>query len=140
MNPGTSETPFPIPPNWRWSQIAEIGVLSPRNEASDSTEASFVPMPLIAAEYGVDQIEARTRSSAASGRFTADGVKDDALNFTMSNLIPVFQRARTTIRKAKAEVAERRSRAQDRRTGQVRCGRRLPTQGDSHFPSRDEGQ
>ena len=110
MNPGTWETPFPIPPNWRWSQIAEIGVLSPRNEASDSTEASFVPMPLIAAEYGVDQIEARTRSSAASGRFTADGVKDDALNFTMSNLIPVFHRARTTIRKAKAEVAERRSR------------------------------
>src|SRR5262245_59389327 len=58
----------------------------------------------------VDQIEARTRSGAASGRFTADGVKDDALKFAMSNLVPVLHRARTTIKKAKAEVAERRSR------------------------------
>jgi type I restriction enzyme, S subunit len=51
--PPLSETPFPIPSNWRWSQLAEIGVLSPRNEAPDTLEASFVPMPLIAAEYGV---------------------------------------------------------------------------------------
>jgi type I restriction enzyme S subunit len=48
-----SEPPFPIPWNWRWSQIAEIGVLSPRNEAPDTLEASFISMPLIAAEYGV---------------------------------------------------------------------------------------
>jgi restriction endonuclease S subunit len=51
--PALAETPFPIPSNWRWSQLAEIGVLSPRNEAPDTLEASFVPMPLIAAEYGV---------------------------------------------------------------------------------------
>src|SRR5262245_33802024 len=57
----------------------------------------------------VDQIEARTRSSSTSGRFTAEGVKNDALNFAMSNLVPLLHRARTTIKKAKAEVAERRS-------------------------------
>jgi len=51
--PALSETPFPIPANWRWSQLVEIGVLSPRNEAPDALDASFVPMPLIAAEYGV---------------------------------------------------------------------------------------
>jgi type I restriction enzyme, S subunit len=51
--PALAETPFPIPSNWRWSQLAEIGVLSPRNEAPDTLEASFLPMPLIAAEYGV---------------------------------------------------------------------------------------
>jgi type I restriction enzyme S subunit len=51
--PAQSEAPFPIPSNWRWSQLAEIGVLSPRNEAPDTLEASFVPMPMIAAEYGV---------------------------------------------------------------------------------------
>jgi type I restriction enzyme S subunit len=48
-----SETPFPAPTGWRWSQIAEIGVLSPRNEAHDTRATSFVPMPLIAAEYGI---------------------------------------------------------------------------------------
>jgi type I restriction enzyme S subunit len=51
--PVLPEPPFPIPTNWHWSQIAEIGILSPRNEAPDAMEASFVPMPLIAAEYGV---------------------------------------------------------------------------------------
>src|SRR5262249_11146516 len=35
--------------------------------------------------------------------------KDDALKFAMSDLIPVLHRARTTIKKAKAEVSERRS-------------------------------
>ena len=51
--PALWETPFSIPKNWRWSQIAEIGVLNPRNEAPDTLEASFVPMLMIAAEYGV---------------------------------------------------------------------------------------
>lgn len=48
-----SRPPFCIPLNWQWSQIAEIGVLSPRNDAPDDAEASFVPMPMIAAEYGI---------------------------------------------------------------------------------------
>jgi hypothetical protein len=58
----------------------------------------------------VDKIEERKRSSAASGRFTAEGVKDDALKFAMGDLVPSFHRARTTIKKARAEVAERKSR------------------------------
>ncbi|WP_371055140.1 restriction endonuclease subunit S [Rhodosalinus sp. K401] len=47
------DLPFPLPRGWAWTQIAELGVISPRNEADDTLEASFVPMPLIAAEYGV---------------------------------------------------------------------------------------
>jgi len=49
----TDELPFSIPENWRWSQLAEIGFLSPRNAAEDSVQASFVPMASISAEYGV---------------------------------------------------------------------------------------
>jgi len=48
-----SDPPFPLPTNWCWSQLAEIGLLSPRNDSPGTTDASFVPMPLIAAEYGV---------------------------------------------------------------------------------------
>jgi type I restriction enzyme, S subunit len=51
--PSQSDAPFAIPSNWRWSHLAELGVLSPRNVAPDALEASFVPMPMIAAEYGV---------------------------------------------------------------------------------------
>jgi hypothetical protein len=36
-------------------------------------------------------------------------VKDDALKFAMSDLVPSLHRARTTIKKAKVEVAERKS-------------------------------
>src|SRR5258707_3894741 len=48
-----SEPPFSIPSNWRWSPIAAIGVLNSRDQAPDATEATFVPMPLIAAAYGL---------------------------------------------------------------------------------------
>jgi len=47
------DLPFPLPRGWTWTQIAEIGIISPRNEADDDLEASFVPMPMIAAEYGL---------------------------------------------------------------------------------------
>ena len=47
------DMPYPLPVNWRWSQIAEIGVLSPRNDADDDVQSSFVPMPLIASGYGL---------------------------------------------------------------------------------------
>ena len=47
------DMPCPLPVNWRWSQIAEIGVLSPRNDVDDDVQSSFVPMPLIASGYGL---------------------------------------------------------------------------------------
>jgi type I restriction enzyme, S subunit len=47
------ELPYAIPTGWEWSQIAQIGLISPRNEADDDVPASFVPMPKIAAELGV---------------------------------------------------------------------------------------
>ena len=57
----------------------------------------------------VDRIEAHTRSNAASGKFTPEGVKDDALKFALGDLVPSLHRARMTIKKAKAEVADRKS-------------------------------
>jgi len=44
---------YPVPEGWSWTQIARIGVISPRNNAEDDQEASFVPMPMISAELGV---------------------------------------------------------------------------------------
>ena len=48
-----NDMPFPLPANWRWSRIAEIGVLSPRNDAEDHLQTSFVPMSMIASRYGL---------------------------------------------------------------------------------------
>lgn len=52
-NSPAEQPPFVIPRGWAWTQIAEIGAISPRNEATDDHQASFVPMPMIAAEFGV---------------------------------------------------------------------------------------
>ncbi|MEJ8631806.1 hypothetical protein P0F65_22550 [Sphingomonas sp. I4] len=51
--PDLAEPPYPLPDNWRWAQIAEIGIINPRVDFDDNALASFVPMPMIAAEYGV---------------------------------------------------------------------------------------
>ena len=46
------ELPSALPTNWQWTQIAEIGLVSPRNEAADDLPASFIPMPMIPTDYG----------------------------------------------------------------------------------------
>lgn len=51
--PDLAEQPFALPSSWCWSQIGEIGIINPRVDADDNAMTSFVPMPLIAAEYGV---------------------------------------------------------------------------------------
>ncbi|WP_112875530.1 restriction endonuclease subunit S [Paracoccus endophyticus] len=47
------DLPFSVPLGWTWTQISELGIISPRNEANDDIEASFVPMSMIAADYRV---------------------------------------------------------------------------------------
>jgi type I restriction enzyme S subunit len=91
--PALSETPFAIPSNWRWSQLAEIGVLSPRNEAPDALEASFVSMPLIAAEYGVaNQHEIRPWGEIKKG-YTHFAEGDVGL----AKITPCFENGKSTV-------------------------------------------
>jgi type I restriction enzyme S subunit len=91
--PTLSEPPFPLPSNWRWSQLAEVGVLSPRNEAPDTLEASFVPMPLIAAEYGVaNQHEVRPWGEIKKG-YTHFAEGDVGL----AKITPCFENGKSTV-------------------------------------------
>ena len=50
--PSSDALPFSLPTGWAWTQIAHLGVINPRNEAPSEQVASFVPMPMIPAEYG----------------------------------------------------------------------------------------
>ena len=50
------ELPFPLPRAWVWTQIVELGVISPRNNSRDDHVASFVPMPMIPADYGATNV------------------------------------------------------------------------------------
>ena len=57
----------------------------------------------------VDLVEERSRSNTTNGKFTREGAREDVLNYAMNTLIPSLHKARMTIKRAKAEVAERKS-------------------------------
>ncbi|MFA4918782.1 MAG: restriction endonuclease subunit S [Thermodesulfovibrionales bacterium] len=87
------QIPFAIPHNWQWTQLAQIGVINPRNDAEDSTDASFVPMPLIFAEYGrAHQHEVRSWSEIKKG-FTHFAEGDVGL----AKITPCFENGKSTV-------------------------------------------
>lgn len=87
------DAPFSIPSNWSWSQIAEVGIVSPRNDAPDTLETSFVPMPLIAAEYGVaNRHEVRTWGEIKKG-YTHFAEGDVGL----AKITPCFENGKSTV-------------------------------------------
>ena len=88
-----ADLPFAIPSNWRWSQLAEIGLLSPRNDALNTCETSFVSMPLIFAEYGVtNQHEVRTWGTIKKG-YTHFAEGDVGL----AKITPCFENGKSTV-------------------------------------------
>ncbi|MGA2373837.1 MAG: restriction endonuclease subunit S [Candidatus Korobacteraceae bacterium] len=88
-----NELLFCIPTSWRWSQLAEIGFISPRNIAGDGIQSSFVPMPLISPEYGVPNThEVRPWCEIKSG-FTHFAEGDVAL----AKITPCFENGKSTI-------------------------------------------
>ncbi len=87
------ELPFGIPDNWRWSQLAAVGILSPRNSADDELKASFVPMPLISAEFGVaHRHEVRLWGEIKSG-YTHFAEGDVGL----AKITPCFENGKSTV-------------------------------------------
>lgn len=57
----------------------------------------------------MDRVEARHAANKSDTRFTPDGVRDDLLKFVLSDAVPALHRGRMVIKKARIEVAERRS-------------------------------
>jgi type I restriction enzyme S subunit len=85
--------PFSIPANWCWSQLAEVGLVSPRNTAADHEPASFVPMPLISAEYGIgNKHELRQWGDIRRG-YTHFAEGDVGL----AKITPCFENAKSTV-------------------------------------------
>ena len=91
--PTNMGTPFSLPKSWRWSQIAAIGLLNPRNEAPDAVSVSFVPMSLIAAEYGVAHgHEVRPWSEVKKGYMHfAEG------DVGLAKITPCFENGKSTV-------------------------------------------
>lgn len=89
----TDEIPFAIPATWAWSQLAEVGLISPRNTAPNDEPTSFVPMKLIPAEFGADAThEVRSWGEIKSG-FTHFANGDVAL----AKITPCFENGKSTV-------------------------------------------
>ena len=85
--------PFPIPCNWKWTQIAKLGIINPRNEAPDDHLASFIPMSLIATEYGKSvQHESRRWGKIKRG-YTHFAEGDVGL----AKITPCFENGKSTV-------------------------------------------
>jgi hypothetical protein len=80
-----------------------------RFDPQPNTTLARLEAAYMTALASVDSIAERKRSNAANGKFTPEGVKDDALSFALNGLIPNLHKARMTIKRAKAEVADRKS-------------------------------
>ena len=87
------DLPFPLPTSWRWSQISEIGFLSPRNEVADEVQASFVPMSMIAADYGVTCNHAVRQWGEIKKGYTHFAEGDVGL----AKITPCFQNGKSTV-------------------------------------------
>ena len=87
------EMPFTLPANWAWSQAAEIGVLSPRNSAPDDVQASFVPMSMIASEYGAPNRHEIRRWAEIKSGYThfAEG------DVGVAKITPCFENGKSTV-------------------------------------------
>lgn len=91
MNP--AEIWADLPANWAWTQISDLGFISPRNEADDDAEASFVPMPMIFAEYGVaNEHEVRPWGEIKKG-YTHFAEGDVGL----AKITPCFENGKSTV-------------------------------------------
>jgi hypothetical protein len=78
-------------------------------DAASNTTLARLEQAYLSGLEAVDRIEEHTRSNVASGKLTPEGVKDASLKFALSDLVPVLHKSRSTIKKAKAEVTERKA-------------------------------
>jgi type I restriction enzyme, S subunit len=87
------QIPFDIPGTWIWSQLSQIGIINPRNDADDFMEASFIPMPLIYADYKkANQHEVRSWGEIKTG-FTHFAEGDIGL----AKITPCFENGKSTV-------------------------------------------
>jgi type I restriction enzyme, S subunit len=87
------EKPFDLPQGWEWSNLATVGVINPRNDASDETIASFVEMRSIPAAFSAEHVtEPRSWRAIKSG-FTQFAEGDVGV----AKITPCFENGKSTI-------------------------------------------
>lgn len=82
-----------LPATWRWTTLAELGFINPRNVVADDQEVAFVPMTLVPQGYGEPvQSEVRLWRDVKKG-FThfAEG------DVVLAKITPCFQNGKAAV-------------------------------------------
>jgi type I restriction enzyme, S subunit len=87
------EVLYKLPDGWEWTRLADMGLINPRNEISDETEVSFVPMKLVPTVIG-DRVESEIRQWGDIKKgFTHFSEGDVAL----AKITPCFQNRKSAV-------------------------------------------
>lgn len=82
-----------IPPNWVWSNLGNLGVISPRNECSENASTGFVPMSAIDAQFGL-----RHRFEPRSWREIVKGYTHVANgDVVLAKITPCFENGKSAV-------------------------------------------
>ena len=87
------EFPFEIPETWSWTRIVHLGLINPKNKTPDSLEVSFVPMHLIASEYGVSSQHEKQMWGKIKKGYTHFAEGDVGL----AKITPCFENGKSTV-------------------------------------------
>ena len=90
---GEDEKPYKLPQGWLWSRLSTVSVVNPRNDVSDNTAASFVPMAMIETRFdGRHQQEPRKWGEIKQG-FThfAEG------DIGVAKITPCFENSKACV-------------------------------------------
>lgn len=87
------DIPCDLPSNWAWTNISELGFVGPRVEASDDTVASFVPMPMVFAEYGTPNRHEKRQWREIKKGYTHFAEGDVGL----AKITPCFENGKSTV-------------------------------------------
>lgn len=87
------EKPFGLPKGWEWPNLATVGVINPRNDATDETIASFVEMRSIPVAFSAEHVaESRPWRDIKSG-FTQFAEGDVGV----AKITPCFENGKSTV-------------------------------------------
>src|SRR5262245_25417021 len=78
-------------------------------ETQPATTLAKLEQAYLDALAAVDAVEDRKTAASKSGKFTSQGITDDALQFASSTCAPKLRRARQVLEVAKQEAADRRA-------------------------------
>src|SRR5262245_45251147 len=102
---GSASPGDPLNPHRPRSRTIEPWIL----ETAAGTTLAKLEQAYMDALAAVDAVEDRRASAFKSGKFTSQGVVDDALMFAASTCAPKLRRARQVLEAAKQEAADRRA-------------------------------